>query len=225
MHSQKPDKGNISREGIGMTSRRTRARMLDRLKDLGITDERVLEAMSNVPRHLFVDEGLATRAYEDTALPIGHRQTISQPYIVARMTELLIAGEFPYKVLEIGTGSGYQAAVLNELSIDVYTVERIEPLMRQARARLWELDYRKCHVKLVEQDVGWADRAPFDAIIVTAGAEMMPDELPEQLKEGGRIIAPVGQDEAQQLVIIEKTSSGLEQQTLERVKFVPLILQ
>ncbi len=208
-----------------MTSRRTRDRMLMRLKDLGIIDERVLDAISGVPRHLFVEEGLATRAYEDTALPIGHRQTISQPYIVARMTELLIAEGIPEKVLEVGTGSGYQAAVLNELGIEVYTVERIEPLMRQARARLWELDYRKCHVKLAEMTVGWPDKAPYDAIIVTAGAENMPEQLYDQLADGGRIVVPVGQGEEQKLVLIENTEQGLEHHTLERVKFVPLILQ
>lgn len=217
--------GDLKRDGIGMTSRRTRDRMLGRLQDLGIVDERVLAAMANIPRHLFVDEGLATRAYEDTALPIGHRQTISQPYIVARMSELLIAEQMPARVLEIGTGSGYQAAVLNELGIEVYTVERIEPLMRQARARLWELGYRQCHVRMAGAEIGWPEKAPFDAIIMTAGADEMPAALYDQLGIEGRIVAPVGQGEEQQMVLITKTPDGLSQQTLERVKFVPLILQ
>jgi protein-L-isoaspartate(D-aspartate) O-methyltransferase len=217
--------GDFKRDGIGMTSRRTRDRMLGRLQDLGIVDERVLAAMSNSPRHLFVDEGLATRAYEDTALPIGHRQTISQPYIVARMSELLIAEHMPARVLEIGTGSGYQAAVLNELGIEVYTVERIEPLMRQAKARLWELGYRKCHVRMAGVVVGWPEKAPFDAIIMTAGADEMPGALYDQLDIEGRIVAPVGQGEDQQMVLITKTADGLSQQALERVNFVPLILQ
>lgn len=215
----------VNREGIGMTSRRTRDRMLVRLQELGITDVRVLQAMSNVPRHLFVEEGLATRAYEDTALPIGHKQTISQPYTVARMTELLLADGVPGRVLEIGTGSGYQAAVLDELGIDVYSVERIEPLMRRAKARLWELGYRRSHVQAAGPVVGWPDKAPFAAIIITAGAEEIPSELVDQLEMGGRLVGPVGTGDDQQMMLVLKSEQGLEQQTLERVKFVPLILQ
>jgi len=208
-----------------MTSRRTRDRMLARLQELGISDVRVLEAMSSVPRHLFVEEGLASRAYENTALPIGHKQTISQPYTVARMTELLIADGVPERVLEIGTGSGYQAAVLNEIGIEVYTVERIEPLMRRAKARLWELGYRRSHVRLADSVIGWPDKAPFDAIIVTAGADSMPVELYQQLRIDGRMVGPVGAQDDQQLMLAINTADGMSEEFLEPVKFVPLILQ
>jgi len=212
-------------EGIGMTSRRTRDRLINRLKESGIADDRVLEAITGVPRHLFVDEALGTRAYEDTALPIGHGQTISQPYMVAKMTELLIADGMPDRILEIGTGSGYQAAVLDALGIEVYSVERIEPLLRQARRRLYDLGYRRCHLKLATDSVGWPEKGPFIAIIVTAGAEEMPQALYDQLALDGRMVVPVGRGGEQELILIRKTASGPEQQTLERVRFVPLIVK
>ena len=212
-------------EGIGMTSRRTRDRLISRLKESGISDDRVLEAITGVPRHLFVDEALGTRAYEDTALPIGHGQTISQPYMVAKMTELLIADGIPDRILEIGTGSGYQAAVLDALGVEVFSVERIEPLLRQARKRLWDLGYRRCHLKLASDIVGWPEKGPFVAIIVTAGAEELPPALYDQLELDGRMVVPVGRGGEQDLIMIRKTSSGPEQQTLERVRFVPLIVK
>jgi protein-L-isoaspartate(D-aspartate) O-methyltransferase len=215
----------INRDGIGMTSRRTRDRMLSRLQELGISDIRVLQAMSNVPRHLFVEEGLSTRAYEDTALPIGHKQTISQPYTVAKMTELLIADGVPERVLEIGTGSGYQAAVLDEIGIEVYSVERIESLVRQAKKRLWDLGYRRVRAQAAGPVVGWPEKGPYSAIIVTAGAEAIPPDLYDQLETGGRLVAPVGQGEEQMMMLVVKTDEGLEQQAVESAKFVPLILQ
>jgi len=215
----------MNRDGIGMTSKRTRDRMLSRLQELGITDVRVLQAMSDVPRHLFVEEGLATRAYEDTALPIGYKQTISQPYTVARMTELLIADGVPERVLEIGTGSGYQAAVLAEIGINVYSVERIEPLVRQAKKRLWDLGYRRVRAQVAGPVVGWPEHGPFNAIIVTAGAEEIPVELYNQLETGGRLVGPVGQGEDQKMMLVIKSTEGLDQQAVESAKFVPLILQ
>lgn len=212
-------------EGIGMTSRRTRDRLINRLKEAGIADERVLDAITGVPRHLFVDEALGSRAYEDTALPIGHGQTISQPYMVAKMTELLIAEGMPDRVLEIGTGSGYQAAVLDALGIEVYSVERIEPLLRQARKRLWDLGYRRCHLKQATDVVGWPEKGPYVAIIVTAGAEELPEPLYDQLTLDGRMVVPVGRGGEQDLFLVRKTASGPETQTLERVRFVPLIVK
>jgi len=208
-----------------MTSKRTRDRMLARLQELGITDVRVLQAMSNVPRHLFVEEGLATRAYEDTALPIGYKQTISQPYTVAKMTELLLADGIPPRVLEIGTGSGYQAAVLDEIGIEVYSVERIEPLARRAKTRLWDLGYRRVRIQVAGSVVGWPEKGPFNAIIVTAGADEIPVELYAQLESGGRLVGPAGQGEDQKMMLVTKSDVGLEEQAVESANFVPLILQ
>lgn len=211
-------------EGIGMTSQRTRDRLIQRLREKGIRDNRVLEAMRMLPRHLFVDEALATRAYEDDALPIGHKQTISQPYIVARMTEALLADGVPKKVLEIGTGSGYQAALLAHLVEQVYTVERIEPLYQQARKLLMKLGLRNVRCKLSDGTWGWESYAPYDAIIVTAAAPEVPQSLLKQLAIGGRLIIPVGaQHEAQQLLTLVRTKDGVEQQKLEDVIFVPLV--
>ena len=211
-------------EGIGMTSQRTRDRLIQRLREKGIRDNRVLEAMRMLPRHLFVDEALATRAYEDDALPIGHKQTISQPYIVARMTEALLADGVPKKVLEIGTGSGYQAALLAQLVEQVYTVERIEPLYQQARKILMKLGLRNVRCKLSDGTWGWESYAPYDAIIVTAAAPEIPQSLLQQLAIGGRLIIPVGgQHEAQQLLTMIRTKDGIEQRKLEDVVFVPLV--
>ena len=211
-------------EGIGMTSQRTRDRLIERLRSKGIRDNRVLEAMRVLPRHLFVDEALATRAYEDDALPIGHKQTISQPYIVARMTEALLAHGQLKKVLEIGTGSGYQAALLSKLIEQVYTVERIEPLYQQTRKLLMSMGIRNVRCKLSDGTWGWETYAPFDAIIVTAAAPDVPQSLLDQLIIGGRLIIPVGtQRDVQQLLTLVRTQAGIEQEKLEDVVFVPLV--
>lgn len=209
--------------GIGMTSRRTRDRLIQRLREEGIRDERVLEAIRNVPRHVFVDEALASRAYEDTALPIGHGQTISQPYIVARMTQALIGGERPKKVLEVGTGSGYQTAVLAGLVDEIYSVERLEPLMKLARKRLREIGCRNVHVKLSDGSWGWKEHAPYDAIIVTAAPAEVPAPLLEQLAPGGRLVIPVGGPAMQELLLVQHTDKGLTQERLDLVNFVPLV--
>jgi len=209
--------------GIGMTSRRTRDRLIQRLREEGIRDERVLEAIRNVPRHLFVDEALATRAYEDTALPIGHGQTISQPYIVALMTQTLLAGERLKKVLEVGTGSGYQTAVLAQLVDAVYSVERIEPLMKLARKRLREIGCRNVQIKLSDGSWGWKDHAPYDGIIVTAAPAEIPPALLDQLAPGARLVIPVGGAAMQELLLIQNTGKGLSQERLELVNFVPLV--
>ncbi len=212
-----------SQTGIGMTSQRTRDRMLSRLRDQGIKDEIVLAAIGNTPRHIFVDEALSIRAYEDVSLPIGFGQTISQPYIVARMSELLRNGQPLQKVLEIGTGCGYQTAVLSKLAKEVYSVERIRPLVMKARGHLREL---KCiNVKLAHADgnIGLAEIAPFDAILVTAAASHIPQDLLDQLAIDGRLIIPVGTDE-QILYLVERVSQTEYRQTkLEPVKFVPLL--
>lgn len=209
--------------GIGMTSLRTRERMLTRLREQGLKDEVVLSAISTIPRHIFVDEALSIRAYEDVSLPIGFGQTISQPYIVARMTEVLRHGGTLNKVLEVGTGCGYQTAVLSKLAKEVYSVERIRPLVMKARGHLREL---KCvNVKLGHSDgnMGLAEFAPYDAIIVTAAASHLPQDLLDQLTIGGRLVIPVGIDE-QTLYLVERVSQQEYRQTkLEAVKFVPLL--
>ncbi|PZQ21890.1 MAG: protein-L-isoaspartate O-methyltransferase [Stenotrophomonas acidaminiphila] len=197
--------------GMGMTSQRVRDRLVERLREAGIADERVLNAIRTLPRHLFVDEALATRAYEDTALPIGHSQTISQPWVVARMTEVLLETE-PKKVLEIGTGSGYQAAVLAVLGLEVYTVERIGDLLRQARKRLRQMGM---NVRSKHDDgrIGWAEHGPYDAIIVTAAAPALVPVLVEQLAVGGQLVAPVGGSGSQSLVRLVKRADGSVEET------------
>lgn len=210
--------------GIGMTSQRTRERLITRLSDKGITNKQVLSVMLNTPRHLFVDEALASRAYEDDALPIGQGQTISQPYIVARMTELLLAGGIPGKVLEIGTGCGYQTAVLSQLVPEVYSVERIEVLLHQARKRLRSLKIKNVRFKHSDGSWGWDNNAPYDGIIVTAAPSTIPEALLKQLAVGGKLVIPVGrQDQAQELAVIHRTNTGYEQEVIEAVTFVPLI--
>ena len=209
--------------GIGMTSQRTRERLIQRLREEGVRDERVLESIRSVPRHLFVEEALASRAYENTALPIGHGQTISQPYIVALMTERLLAGGRLKKVLEVGTGSGYQTAVLANLVDELYSVERIEPLMKLARRRLRELGHRNVHVKLSDGSWGWKEHAPYDGIIVTAAPAAVPESLLEQLAPGGRLVIPVGGPAMQELLLIQNTDKGMVQERLELVNFVPLV--
>jgi protein-L-isoaspartate(D-aspartate) O-methyltransferase len=209
--------------GMGMTSQRVRDRLIERLRSNGIGDERVLNAIRTVPRHQFVDEALATRAYEDTALPIGHGQTISQPWVVARMTAALLEGGAPKRVLEIGTGSGYQAAILAALGLEVFTVERIGELLRTARKRFRTLGL---HVRSKHDDgrIGWAEEAPFDAIIVTAAAPALVDALTAQLAPGGTLVAPVGPGGAQTLMCLRKDAAGtVQQHELAPVVFVPLL--
>lgn len=209
--------------GIGMTSQRTRDRMLSRLREQGIKDEIVLSAIGNTPRHIFVDEALSIRAYEDVSLPIGFGQTISQPYIVARMSELLRNGKPLEKILEIGTGCGYQTAVLSKLATEVYSVERIRPLVMKARGHLREL---KCiNVKLAHADgnIGLAELAPFDGIMVTAAASHIPQELLNQLAIHGRLIIPVGTDEQILYLVERKSATDYKHTKLEPVKFVPLL--
>jgi len=213
---------NSLSQGIGMTSQRTRDRLVQRLRADGIRDPAVLEAMRSTPRHLFVDEALASRAYEDTALPIGYGQTISQPYTVARMTELVVE-HAPAKVLEVGTGSGYQAAVLARLVERVYSTERIEPLATQARQRFRQLGYRNIRVQHSDGSWGWPQFQPFDAIIVTAGAADIPGALLEQLAVGGRLVMPLGDQGGQILVCITRSATVYERVDLGPVSFVPLL--
>jgi protein-L-isoaspartate(D-aspartate) O-methyltransferase len=209
--------------GMGMTSQRVRDRLIERLRSNGIRDERVLNAIRTVPRHLYVDEALATRAYEDTALPIGHGQTISQPWVVAKMTEAILDGASPKKVLEIGTGSGYQATILAALGMEVYTVERIGELLRIARKRFRSLGL---NVRSKHDDgrIGWPEEGPFDAIIVTAGAPALVDALTDQLAPGGTLVAPVGGASSQSLLRLRRSVDGdIEQTDLAPVVFVPLL--
>lgn len=211
-----------NKTGIGMTSSRTRERMLTRLREQGIKDEVVINVMAEIPRHIFVDEALSIRAYEDVSLPIGYGQTISQPYIVAKMTQILRNGKQLNKVLEIGTGCGYQTAVLSRVSNEVFSLERIRPLVMKARTHLRAL---KCtNVKLDHADgsVGLKDYGPFDAIMVTAASSHVPQELIDQLAVGGRLVIPVGTSE-QVLHLIERTAQGVLKTALEAVKFVPLL--
>lgn len=213
---------NLQHAGIGMTSARTRGRMIERLRAQGIRDEAVLAAMSSVPRHLFVDEALAGRAYDDVALPINYGQTISQPYIVARMLEILRNGKPLGRVLEIGTGCGYQAAVLAQLAKEVYSVERIQPLLERARKLLRELKVRNVILRHADGTSGLADAGPFDGIIMACAAPALSAELKEQLAPGGRMVVPVGSSE-QFLYLIERTEKGFRETKLDAVKFVPLL--
>lgn len=209
--------------GIGMTSQRTRERLVGRLRDKGVRHPQVLEVMRNTPRHLFVDEALASRAYEDTALPIGHGQTISQPYVVARMTELLLADRAAKRVLEVGTGCGYQTAVLAQLVEEVFTVERIGALLSQARRRFRSLGIRNVRTKHTDGQCGWPGMAPYDGILVAAAPEQLPSELLEQLAPGGRLVIPLGPQGGQRLSVIERKAEGYEQVDYEPVSFVPLL--
>ena len=210
------------RIGIGMTSQRTRERLVQRLAEQGIRDTAVLDAIRSVPRHLFLDEAMAHRAYEDTALPIGYQQTISQPWVVARMSELLLAGRRLSRVLEIGAGSGYQTAVLSPLVEQVYAVERIKPLLQGARRRLRQLRLRNVQFSHGDGYEGWASQAPFDGILVAAAAAEVPAALLQQLAPGGRLVMPVGGG-TQTLMVLEQTAAGVERQELEAVRFVPLL--
>ncbi|MBI4190908.1 MAG: protein-L-isoaspartate(D-aspartate) O-methyltransferase [Betaproteobacteria bacterium] len=208
--------------GIGMTSQRTRMRMIERLREQGIVDEAVLNVMNEIPRHIFVEEALASRAYEDIALPLGFGQTISQPYIVARMTELLTAGKPLGKVLEIGTGCGYQTAILARLATEVYSVERLQPLLAMARKNLRELRISNIRFKHADGHAGIPEAAPFDAILVTAAATHVPEVLKKQLAVGGRMVVPMGARE-QHLCVIERTARGFSQARLDTVRFVPML--
>ena len=214
---------NVDIQGIGMTSRRARNRLLDTLRDMGIQSERVLEVIGNIPRHIFVDEAMASRAYENTSLPIGHNQTISQPYIVARMTEALVEAAPLENVLEIGTGCGYQTSVLAHLSDKVYSIERIDALIQQARERIQMLKLYNVRIKHSDGNIGWPERGPFDGIIVTAAPLEIPDKLLQQLVPGGCMVIPVGKSGRQHLMRITRTREGYEQEILDSVSFVPML--
>ncbi len=210
--------------GIGMTSQRTRSRLVNRLREKGIKEESVLAAIESTPRHIFIDEAMAHRAYEDTALPIGMGQTISQPYIVARMTEILVDSGIMGNVLEIGTGCGYQTSILSRVSFQVFTIERIEALQKLAIERFQMLELNNVTCKFGDGFLGWSQHAPFDAIIVTAAPDDIPKALVEQLAIGGRMIIPVSQPCGDQhLILLEKTEDGMSQQDVETVRFVPLL--
>jgi protein-L-isoaspartate(D-aspartate) O-methyltransferase len=204
-----------------MTSQRTRERLVQRLVEQGISDHAVLDVMRITPRHLFLDEAMAHRAYEDVALPIGYQQTLSQPYIVARMTELLLAGGPLSRVLEIGTGSGYQTAVLAQLVQEVFSVERIKPLQLKARQRMRQLKLRNVQMNHADGGMGWEERGPFDGILAAAAPERIPEALLKQLATGGRLVIPVGGEE-QHLQVVTRTREGFETQIVESVFFVPL---
>ncbi len=208
--------------GIGMTSARTRERLVQRLMEQGVKLPAVLERIRNVPRHLFVDEALASRAYEDTALPIGFGQTISQPYIVARMTEALLDGGPRENVLEVGTGCGYQTAVLSSLVTKLYTIERIEPLLARAKSRLKELGIKNVKFRHGDGFEGWKSHAPYDGILVAAAPMTVPDALLKQLAVGGRLVMPVGGEGKQELLRITRREQGYEKEKLGVVSFVPL---
>jgi protein-L-isoaspartate(D-aspartate) O-methyltransferase len=210
-------------QGIGMTSQRTRERLINRLQEQGIQNLHVLDVMRNTPRHIFIEEALASRSYEDTALPIGYGQTISQPFIVARMTEALLAAGEPKKVLEVGTGSGYQTAILSQLIEQVYSVERIQPLLDQARRRFMDLRLRNVKLKYSDGGWGWEEYAPYDGILVTAAPVEIPQNLLEQLAIGGRLVIPAGPKGRQELLQITRTDTGYEREVISQVRFVPLI--
>ena len=222
MSEQRPGPRHV--KGIGMTSARTRERLIQRLGEAGIRNPAVLERIRQVPRHLFVDEALASRAYEDSALPIGQGQTISQPYIVALMTEALLeGGATPRKVLEVGTGCGYQTAVLAPLVRQIYTIERIGSLQRATRDRLKALNIDNVRYRHGDGFEGWPGQAPFDGIVVTAAPLDIPQTLLDQLAVGGRLIIPVGPPGMQDLVRATRTEAGIERRSLCKVSFVPLL--
>jgi len=212
----------MTAHGIGMTSERTRMRMIEALRSEGISDERVLAAMAEIPRHMFVDEGIASRAYEDVALPIGHGQTISSPFIVAIMTQLLLEKQPMNKVLEIGTGCGFQTAVLARLAKEVYTLERIAALMDKARRNLRDLRFYNVRYKHVDGHGGYPEGAPYEGILMAASATHVPEALKQQLAVGGRMVLPVGIDD-QWLYVIDRTETGFSEKRCAAVRFVPLV--
>lgn len=213
----------MRRMGIGMTSQRTRSRMIERLREQGIHDEVVLAAMNSVPRHLFVEEAISHFSYDDKSLPIGYEQTISQPYIVARMIEIMRGGKQLGRVLEIGTGCGYQAAVLAHVATEVYTLERILPLHERATSLLRELNINKVHNSYADGSIGLPETAPFDGIIMAAAATHIPQALRDQLAMGGRMVLPLGAQE-QKLLLVERDEKGFHESKLESVKFVPMLI-
>ena len=213
---------NSGLHGVGMTSQRTRDRMIERLCEQGIRDDKVLAAMAAIPRHIFVEPALAQRAYEDTALPLGFSQTISQPYVVARMIELLMAGRELGKTLEIGTGCGYQASVLAKLTREVFTVERIAPLLERARENLRQMRLFNVRVKYADGNLGLLEAAPFDTIILAAAAASVPKTLLDQLAQGGRLIMPLGKSD-QVLLLVERGPDGMVETKFDAVRFVPLL--
>jgi protein-L-isoaspartate(D-aspartate) O-methyltransferase len=213
-----------SLQGIGMTSLRTRERMIKRLSEQGIHNKKILEIMRDTPRHIFMDEALASRAYEDTALPIGYNQTISQPYIVAKMTELLLgASSHLGKVLEIGTGCGYQSAILAQLVDHVYSIERILPLQRKAKSYLWDLKLKNISYLYSDGNLGWPEYAPFDGIIASAAPSEIPAQLLQQLAIGGVMVIPIGKNGQQTLQRVTRRTSGYDIEKLEAVTFVPFL--
>lgn len=212
-----------SARGHGMTSQRARDRLVATLRAEGIKDPRVLDLIRTTPRHLFIDEALAARAYENTALPIGLDQTISQPWVVARMTELLIERALPKRVLEVGTGSGYQAAILSELADTVYTVERIEELLRKTRRLFRNMKLENIRTRHDDGNIGWPDEAPFDAIVLTAAGESVPRALCEQLGDGGVLVAPLGPPGTQVLTRFRRDGDAWPREEFEAVSFVPLL--
>ncbi len=217
---------NLLMQGVGMTSLRTRERLIQRLRDQGVNNMKVLDVMLNTPRHIFLDEALSHRAYEDTALPIGHGQTISQPYIVARMTEILLGatGNKLSKVLEVGTGSGYQTSILAQLVPQVYSVERIKPLQDKARERFRQIGLRNIQLRHADGGFGWPEAGPYDGILSTAAPQAVPEELLKQLAPGGVLVIPVGGREQQlHLIVREFDSDKMITQILEPVKFVPFL--
>lgn len=212
---------DVNINGIGMTSARTRERLVSRLRERGITDVRVIDIMRSTPRHFFIDEALAHQAYDDTALPIGHGQTISQPWVVARMTELLMERGDCKKVLEIGTGCGYQTAVLAAFGGEVYSVERIRPLQDQARKRITALGYGKVQFRHADGGYGWSAEAPFDGILAACGRPDIPRELLDQLADGGRLVMPVGERDQQWLTVVDRLGDEFRTTRLDEVRFVP----
>lgn len=217
------EQDELQHRGIGMTSQRTRERLIQRLYEEGLSNAHVLETIRRTPRHLFVDEALAHRAYEDTALPIGKNQTISQPYMVARMSELLLAAGPLDKVLEIGTGSGYQTAILAQLVERVFSVERIQSLQEKAKERLAQLNLRNVVFRWGDGWEGWNALGPYNGIIVTAAAANVPQALLDQLAPGGRLVIPVGAGDVQELLLIVREEDGFSRHVLDAVRFVPLL--
>ena len=213
----------MARDGAGLTSQRIRDRLVEQLQAAGIHNDRVLEALANTPRHLFIDEALVSRAYENTALPIGFGQTISQPYIVALMTQCLVDDRQLSKVLEVGTGCGYQSAVLSKLVDRLYSVERIETLLDSARQRVRSLGCSNVVFQCADGSLGWKQEAPFEGILVAAAPVDIPADLCDQLADGGRLVIPVGGDHEQRLLVVTRKGRRFAQQEIERVRFVPLI--